>query len=120
MKGYNADYGGGGGKSGGGPANGTDYNTANSSSVGRVDSVTTISNAHNVPSHGEPNSVTKNYKDGKLASERYYDGNGDAYMDIDYNDHGNSGRHPNVPHEHKIWFDKNGKMHRKDSDGGIK
>ena len=101
-----------------GPVNGSDFNTAGSNSVGKVDTVTTTHDVHNVPDHGIPNSVSKNYKKGKLNSERYYDSNGDAYLDIDYTDHGNSKMHPNVPHEHSIHFDQDGTMHRDDEPKG--
>ena len=110
---------GGGGDSGGGPVNGTDYNSAGSSSVGQVDSVTTVSNAHSMPQAGEPNSVTKNYKNGKLSTERYYGSDGKPYLDIDYSNHGNAKMHPHVPHEHKITF-KDGRMQREKTDGRIK
>ena len=38
---------------------------------------------------------------GKKIQERYYDENGIAKMDIDYTNHGNPKRHPNVPHRHR-------------------
>ena len=113
MKGYNSDYGGGGGIDG--SESGLDYNSAGSSAVGRVDSVEIVVNAHEIPITGAPNSVTKDYKDGKLKTERYYGEDGKAYLDIDYTDHGNSKTHPHVPHQHKITFDDDGNMHR-DSD----
>ena len=104
-----------------GPVNQKDYNTAGSSSAGKVASVTKTNDLHSVPSHGVPDSVSKNYKNGKLDSERYYDKNGDAYLDIDYTNHGNSKMHPDVPHEHSIHFDDEGNMHRDDPPkGGIK
>ena len=50
----------------------------------------------------------------------YYDAKGNAYLDIDYSNHGNAKLHPNVPHEHRIHFDSDGKMIRDDPpDGGI-
>lgn len=110
MKGYNSDYGGGG--SNDGSVNGEDFNYAGSDSVGQVDSVSITADAHSIPATGEPNSVSKNYRDGKLDSERYYDGDGKAYLDIDYSNHGNSHTHPVVPHQHTIWFDENGRFHR--------
>lgn len=110
MKGYNSDYGGGG--SSDGSVNGEDFNSAGSNSVGQVDSVTITADVHSVPTTGEPNSVSKNYKNGKLDSERYYDADGNAYLDIDYSDHGNPKTHPTVPHEHDIWFDDDGGFHR--------
>lgn len=89
------------------------YNTAGSKSVKNVDSVTTLDNQHNLPMKGTPNSVTKNFKDGSLNSERYYDEKGNAYLDIDYTDHGNPTTHPYVPHEHKISFNSEGQPCRK-------
>lgn len=92
--------------------NGQDYNTAGSNSVKQVYSVTTLSNAHSMPISSVPNSVTKNYRDGKLSTERYFDESGNPYLDIDYSNHGNPSTHPIVPHEHDITFDDSGKMHR--------
>ena len=115
MKGYNSDYGNGGnggGSDGDRPENGKDFNSAGSDSVGEVDSVNVAADEHTTDKTGTKNSVTQYFKDGKLSSERYYDGNGDAYLDIDYSDHGNPKTHPNVPHEHDIWFDENGGFHR--------
>lgn len=113
MKGYNSDYGSSDSNFGeSDPVNGIDYNTACSSSVGEVESVNEIHNSHNVPPHGIPNSVTINIKDGHIFSERYYNDSGGGYLDIDYTDHGNRKTHPNVPHEHDIWFDDSDKMHR--------
>ena len=78
-----------------------------------------MADSHSVPTQGVPNSVTQNFKDGKLDSERYYDDNGNAYLDIDYTNHGNPKTHPNVPHEHDIWFDDDGSFHR-GKDNGIR
>lgn len=94
------------------PTNGMDYNTAGSGTVKRVDVVTKTYDAHSIPQHGTPNSVSENYRDGTLLSERYYDADGNAYLDIDYSNHSNPKTHPIVPHEHDIWFDENGTMHR--------
>ncbi len=118
MKGLNDDYGGGGGSDG--SVAGEDYNSAGSSSVGKVDSVTIVAEGHNLPEHGTPNSVTQNYKNGKLSSERYYGDDGNAYLDIDYTNHGNAKMHPNVPHQHRITFDDNGDMHRDNNDTEVK
>ncbi|MCQ2526863.1 MAG: hypothetical protein MJ130_08860 [Lachnospiraceae bacterium] len=120
MKGYNSDFGGGGGNAAGNaPVNGEDYNGAGSSSVKNVDSVNIMADSHSVPTQCTPNSVTQNFKDGKLDSERYYDDNGNAYLDIDYTNHGNPKTHHNVPHEHDIWFDDDGGFHR-GKDNGIR
>lgn len=88
------------------------YNNAGSSSVREVDTVNITSDEHDIPKNGTPNSVSKNYLNGELHSERYYDNNGKAYLDIDYTDHGNPKHHPHVPHEHNIWFDDDGGFHR--------
>lgn len=114
MKGYNSDYGS--GNTSGNPENGTDYNVAHSSSVKKVDSINIIVDAHSVPRNSIPNSVSQNYKNGKLESERYYDKDKKAYLDIDYSNHGNPKMHPIVPHQHDIWFDGNGKFHREDGE----
>lgn len=125
MKGDYSGFGGSGGEGsagsgvGGGLQNGLDYNVAGSSSVGQVDSVQTLSEAHSIPTSGSPNSVTRNYRNGSLCTERYYGGDGKPYLDIDYSDHGNPSTHRTVPHEHSIHFDAAGKMHR-GKDTGIK
>ena len=82
--------------------NGEAFNTAGSSSIGQVDSKKVVNGQHRRPMKGEANSVTQSYADGKLVQERYYDSNGNAYLDIDYSDHGNSKTHPTVPHQHHI------------------
>lgn len=121
MKGYNSDYDGGGSfSSSSSLVNGKDYNTAGSSSVGKVDSVSIVADVHGLPDEGIANSVIKRYKDGKLKQERYYGDDGKPYLDIDYSDHGNSKLHPYVPHQHKITYDDNGKMHRDHSDTEVK
>lgn len=104
--------------SSGGLQNGVDYNTAGSRSVREVDSVQTLSESHSIPTSGYPNSVTRNYRNGSLYTERYYGENGKPYLDIDYSDHGNPSTHTTVPHEHSIYFDANGTLHR-ERDTGI-
>lgn len=64
------------------------------------------------PTKGKPNSVTKVYRDGKLEQERYYDKNGDVYLDIDYTNHGNPKQHPIVPHQHRWIRDEKGNLNR--------
>ena len=86
------------------------YNSAGSRDVKVVKSVST-STSHSLPKTSEPNSVEIVYKNGKKTTERYYDGKGKAYLDIDYTDHGNPKMHPKVPHQHKIVW-KDGKFHR--------
>ncbi|WP_029067227.1 hypothetical protein [Lachnobacterium bovis] len=103
MKGYNSDYGGGGSSSSSSsPVKGKDYNTAGSSSVGKVDSVSIVADAHGLPKEDTGNSVTKSYKDGKLDQERYYGDDGKPYLDIDYSNHGNPKMHPKVPQKSKV------------------
>lgn len=66
------------------------------------------------PTKSTPNSITIviNSKNGSLIQERYYDENGDPYLDIDYINHGNSNSHPEIPHEH-IWIkNKKGELIR--------
>ena len=94
------------------PINGVDYNTAGSNSVSDVDFVTTTMDIHNVPMNGLSDSVSRNFRDGNLDSERYYDHEGNAYLDIDYTNHGNPKTHPHVPHEHGIHFGKDGTPRR--------
>lgn len=100
-------------------SSGDEYNKAGSKDVKQVDSISKTDNVHTKPQKGSPNSVLQNYKNGKLDSERYYDSDGNPYLDIDYSDHGNPKMHPDVPHQHKITFDDDG-MHREKYDGGIK
>lgn len=92
------------------------YNGANSRDVGIVQSenITEIDKEHKkVPTKGVPNSVTIIKRNGKTETERYYDSNGDPYLDIDYTDHGNSRTHPTVPHQHKWEKGEDGKIRRK-------
>ena len=92
--------------------NGKDYNEAGSDNVDKVDSVDVRQDEHSMPTKGKENSVIRNYRGGRLNQQRYFDGNGNPYLDIDYTDHGNSAMHPNVPHEHKIER-RNGRIFRK-------
>ena len=92
--------------------NGVDYNSANSDLVQDVEHVVLVDDVHRLEDRAEINSVTQKYRNGLLTSERYYGNNGNAYLDIDYTDHGNPKSHPVVPHIHRIWFDENGNFHR--------
>ena len=76
--------------------------TAGSKSVKIVSTYTSSNEAHTVPTTSVPNSVHISYKDSKPHSERYFDSKGNAYLDIDYSNHGNPKIHPVVPHEHTI------------------
>lgn len=94
---------------------GADYDSAGSKDVRMVSAINVIDKAchSKVPTKGEPNSVTKVIRNGRVDQERYYDECGDVYLDIDYSDHGNSTNHPIVPHQH-IWIKDNcGKPQRK-------
>ena len=92
------------------------FNSAGSSSIKQVDSKNVVNDQHNLPMRGDNNSVTQSYTDGKLTQERYYDSDGNAYLDIDYSDHGNPKTHPTVPHQHHItWSD--GKPRRGEDEG---
>ncbi len=88
------------------------YNSAGSSLVKTVNSLISLENIKKLPMIASPNSVSLKYKNGKLLSERYYDANGKAYLDIDYTNHGNSKTHPNVPHQHIIKFNDQGESIR--------
>lgn len=102
------------------PINGRDYNVAQSDSVRNVSSVNNLTDAHKVPMEGKKDSVTKVSRDGKMVTERYYDSKGNAYLDIDYTDHGNPKMHPNVPHEHRIHRENGNIIRDKSPEGGIK
>lgn len=87
------------------------FNQYKSKSVKTVEKVYISHNIHNVPISAKPNSVHISTYKGKLHSERYFDGNGKPYLDIDYTNHGNPKIHPVVPHEHTITI-KDGKFIR--------
>lgn len=87
------------------------YNPSGSMSVKRVDSIIVSNDLHSIPEHSIPNTVHICKRNGILRNERYFDENGNPYLDIDYTDHGNSKMHPIVPHEHTIEV-KNGKFIR--------
>lgn len=90
------------------------YNKDKSNDVGKVESVNIfkLDEHGSAPTKWEPNSVTKVYRNGKLEQERYYDENGDVYLDIDYSNHGNPKKHPEVPHQHHWKRDKKGNLIR--------
>ena len=83
------------------PKSGTNYNLARSSFVKKVESIEIGINAHKVPSKYKPNTVYQKYLNGEIREERYYNSNGDPYLDIDYTDHGRPDIHTN-PHQHII------------------
>ena len=87
-------------------------NYMNSSLVKRVSRYATVSEHGSIPVTHRPNSVIKKLCNGYVLSERYYDRNGQVYLDIDYTDHGNPYTHPAVPHIHRWNKDKDGKIQR--------
>ncbi|MEG0914864.1 MAG: phage minor capsid protein [Christensenellaceae bacterium] len=69
-----------------------------------------VEKTHKVPPQGAANSVfDKIGKNGTIVSRRYYNANGHPKLDFDVIDHGNSARHPYVPHSHD-WDYLNGKI----------
>lgn len=91
-----------------------EYNFSESNYVKCVIDTNDLDVAHHehVPSTGKPSSVTRVYKNGKLIQERYYDENGDVYLDIDYTDHHLPEKHPVVPHRHRWEKDEEGILRR--------
>lgn len=79
-----------------------DYNTAGSKSPKNVQRLFRLIDENHAwfASRGVPNSVYQSFKNGKLEKERYMNEKGEVYLDIHYTNHGNSKRHPYVPHEH--------------------
>lgn len=91
------------------------YNSAQSADVKIVEEaefVEKIRDHQSLPTKSKPNSVLIMTKDEKIIMERYFDGDGKPYLDIDYTNHGNSVTHPYVPHQHRWVKDKNGKIDR--------
>ena len=61
----------------------------------------TTSTDRKIPESGTPNSSYDRVDDaGNVITRRYYDETGKATKDVDFTDHGNAKRHPEVPHEH--------------------
>lgn len=91
----------------------SNYNSAHSDLVRIVTKVNEIdvTRHQHLEIRGEPNSVAIIWRDGKAIRERYFDENGDAYLDIDYRDHGNSTCH-SVPHQHRWHHVKDGGLVR--------
>ena len=92
---------------------GVDYNhgskVPNSEIKHPVNEVNRSDGLHRKPDKGNPNSVHTDYRGGDPYWERYYDGNGHPYLDIDYSDHHDPEYH-SVPHYHRIITDENGKI----------
>lgn len=88
------------------------YNFKKSKLVKKVVVVKSINGRVSIPRLGTPNSVIKRIVDGLIVSERYYNENGDAYLDIDYTCHQNPKTHPYVPHIHIWYYDENRNLKR--------
>ena len=88
------------------------YNFNDSKLVGKVIATSIRSQGESIPKNGKPNTVIKKIIGGYVVSERYYNSNGEAYLDIDYTCHGNPKSHPVVPHIHRWIKDENGKLQR--------
>lgn len=56
--------------------------------------------SNSLPKTGKAYSSKDQIKNGKVYQRRYYGKDGNAEMDIDYTNHGNSKLHPKVPHRH--------------------
>lgn len=87
-------------------------NFYNSKLVGKVTKYYSYDDHRSISSTGVPNSVIKRISNGYVVSERYYNENGEAYLDIDYTCHGNPITHPEVPHIHRWTKDENGNLKR--------
>lgn len=92
---------------------GVDYNTANSTEIGSVVSARTIDMGEKMPITSSPNSVVRKKNGDDVVTERYYNSEGEPYIDIDYTDHGNPKTHPIVPHKHDIDYN-NGDFKREE------
>lgn len=62
-----------------------------------------------LPIKGKRYSSKDLYKNRKLKIRRYYGKSGEVDVDIHYTDHGNSKKHPKVPHRHKWRYNSKGK-----------
>ncbi|HBB05820.1 MAG TPA: hypothetical protein DCZ41_04485 [Firmicutes bacterium] len=88
------------------------FNFMNSKLVRSVVVTIVAGQGASIPRNGRPNSVVKKIIGGYVATERYYDNMGRAYLDIDYTCHKNIATHPYVPHVHRWKLDDNGELHR--------
>lgn len=77
------------------------HNFCNSTLVQKVENHFSILEKSSVPKNNLPNSVTKKIVNDYVVTERYYDSEGNPYLDIDYTCHGNPKTHPVVPHIHR-------------------
>lgn len=88
------------------------YNFRKSTLVKKVTGIYFSKKGISIKATGQPNSVTKKIVNGLVVSERYYDDNGNAYLDIDYTNHNNPKAHPFVPHIHRWRKNENGVLQR--------
>lgn len=95
------------------PIAGVDYNSAGSSEVDLVTEVSSLKMGEKMPVTSSPNSVAQKKNGDEAVTERYFNSNGEPYLDIDYTDHGNPKTHPVVPHKHDISYN-NGKFRREE------
>ncbi|GLC88511.1 hypothetical protein [Lysinibacillus piscis] len=70
----------------------------------KTDGHTVYPDPRSLPTTGKPRTSQDRTADGswngKVVQRRYFDKNGNADVDIDYDDHGNPKQHPKVPHRH--------------------
>ena len=88
------------------------YNFCNSKLVGRVDGCFPSYEGKSIPSKFKSNSVIKKIVNDFVVTERYYNEDGEAYLDIDYTCHGKPVAHPAVPHIHRWTKDEHGHLTR--------
>ena len=88
------------------------YNFCSSKLVGKVDCVVREEKYNKIPLHYYPNVVVKKVVNDRVISERYYNENGDVYLDIDYTNHKNPKTHPVVPHMHRWEKGLDGRFYR--------
>lgn len=77
------------------------YNPKKSSLVKKVQGIYSAPWGHKIPTIFKPNSVMKKIVNGYIEQERYFDENGETYLEIHYTNHGNPKAHPRVPHIHQ-------------------
>lgn len=88
------------------------YNFYKSKLVGNVNQTYIANKGVSIPKTGTPNSVSKKVIAGYVVTERYYNSNGEAYLDIDYTCHGSPDSHPYVPHIHRWTRNEQGELYR--------
>ncbi len=88
-----------------------EYNAINAR-IKRVSKINEIHTHVSLKAKSDPNSVTKKVVDGCVIIERYYDENGEAYLDIHYSNHYDPVRHLAVPHLHELKISESGKLVR--------